>query len=445
MNEHRGLKDVMESDARVIVPVVERHVGDAAFYWSQLDRAARSPLLGLQGLLHFEKLLTAHLEGIEEAADTGWDLALRALRRWRSAGEVFVCAWLVFRLGPDRAQSRWGEVEQVLATDPRRMLRGVVAALLRMPPDIANDWASRFLQTGQPVMLQVAAWRAMARQPGLAGGLKQKRIAERWQGAAHGSDAYLRAAACRAAAGHAQAVAHLLSDTNQTVCAEAGIATAQAGGAPGLRALWLALWGLAGELPRLSGAYRAQAEHRLARWTGYLGTLVPHGHGAVVELLKLLPARMALALVLQHGDDRHLPWVQGHLANPECARMAGWVWASLLGVDLERLGLAHPPSRSEEQTHQPTDDVDPGLPLPNVKAIEDFDVAGVDPAHRLANRLKTIQGCMDLLEHGPQALRAIAARHLARLDVSPSGRPAFFDIKADARLQRQWLNAARAH
>ncbi|MDR2153822.1 MAG: hypothetical protein LBE78_02165 [Burkholderiaceae bacterium] len=442
------MKNAASGDSRVIVPVVERHVGDAAFYWSQLDRAAHSPLLGLQGLLHFEKLLTAHLEGIEEAAETGWHIALGALRRWHDAGELFVCAWLVFRLKPgQQADSRWHEMTQVLATDPDRMLRGLVAAVLRMPPHVADYWVSRLLQPVQPTMLQVAAWRAVARRPRQTGSLQQKRIAELWESAAHSSNAYLRAAACRAAVGigHARQVADLLSDVDRAVCAEAGITTAQAGETePGLRALWLALWGLAGELHQMSGAYRAQAEHRLARWTRHLGTLVPHGHGAVVELLTLLPTRMALALVLQHGDDRHLPWVRSHLSNPGCARMAGWVWASLLGVDLELLGLAHPPSRAQEQTHLPTDDLDPGLPLPDAKAIENFDVARIDPAYRLTNRLKTVEGCLDMLEHEPQALRSIAAGHLTRLNAEQSGGMVFFDTRADARQQSHWINAIKA-
>ena len=56
---------------RIIPPLVERHVGDAAFYWQQRDQSAHSPLLDWQALRHFDRLLEAHLDGIRAAGDAG--------------------------------------------------------------------------------------------------------------------------------------------------------------------------------------------------------------------------------------------------------------------------------------------------------------------------------------------------------------------------------------
>lgn len=65
-----------EQESQIIRAVVERHVGDAAFYWNQLDRSSRSPSLDINGLLHFERRMTAHLDGIVVAEESGWRLAI---------------------------------------------------------------------------------------------------------------------------------------------------------------------------------------------------------------------------------------------------------------------------------------------------------------------------------------------------------------------------------
>jgi len=63
----------------IVSSFVERHVGEAGFYWQQRDQCATAALVKFLKLRDFDLLLQAHLDGITAAGDTGWDLAWEAL------------------------------------------------------------------------------------------------------------------------------------------------------------------------------------------------------------------------------------------------------------------------------------------------------------------------------------------------------------------------------
>jgi len=92
-----------------IVPLLRRHLQDAAFYDMQLRKsqqralvqasdASAPPPLSLDKTQQFEDLLSAHLEGIWVAGPAAWPLALEALQRWRKFSEVFAAAWALLAL-----------------------------------------------------------------------------------------------------------------------------------------------------------------------------------------------------------------------------------------------------------------------------------------------------------------------------------------------------------
>lgn len=429
----------------LIEPLVERHVGDAAFYWGQLDRSAHSPLLKLSGILQFEKLLTAHMDGIEVAKQAGCELAMKALRRWRGAGEIFVSAHLALST-PQREQQwlRRDDLASVLDTDFQRMARGAISALVRSPAQTVSELIWEFIQPDQAGSLQLLGWRAIAINRALSLDITQREINELWDQATHSSSIHVRTAACRAThvAGTGQKVEKLLQDADRSTSVEASIALLKQGPSQsGLHHLWKSIWNQIEDTNRLTGAYKAQATHRLARWIRYLGVFVPTGNSNVPHLLELLPARLGLSFLLHHADSRYLPWIQKQMSNPQCARLAAWTWSTLLGLDLERSGLALPPARSEEATHQATDDLDPGLPLPNLALIQQVKPEQFPQEHSLASRLSSEDGCRQLLRHAPQAVRWIAAQNLMRLERQRGMNTWAFDIRADARIQLRLMNA----
>lgn len=413
--------------ALVIPALVERHVGDAAFYWRQHDRSAHSPLVTLGNLAHFDRLLQAHLDGIEVAREVGWALALQALRRWRGPGEAFVCTWLVLKHPPAAAAEWWQAVAGVVASDPERMLRGIISALLWAESRQAAPWVDEMAQPNQAPPWQVAAWRALARAPGrlAQSALDRPRWGQRLTLALASENAHVRAAACRAAAAlrNPSALGPLLKDSQAPVAAEAAIGLLPlepAAEAACLQTLWRAVWQQAQAMDTLTGSHQARAAHRLARWVRHLAMAVPVGHPDVGKLIELLPVRTGLSFVLHHGDLRQLAWVQTQLTNPQCARLAGWVWSAMSGIDLQRQGLAFAPVLYDEATAMPTDDLDPGLPLPNAEQIARQTLPPVDSGVRLAGQALGQELLTHLLAHGPQAQRWIAAQRARQLlpDVS---------------------------
>ena len=77
-----------ELKSPVIEPLIARHAEDAAFYWMQRSTNAHSPLLRFDRLMHFDRLLNAHLDGLRVAREAGWEHALKNLQRWKSSGEL---------------------------------------------------------------------------------------------------------------------------------------------------------------------------------------------------------------------------------------------------------------------------------------------------------------------------------------------------------------------
>jgi hypothetical protein len=144
-----------------------------------------------------------------------------------------------------------------------------------------------------------------------------------------------------------------------------------------------------------------------------------------------LPPRLRLQFILYHGDTAWLPLVREQMRNPECARYAGWVWSALTGVDLQANGLTLPARVEEAGREAPTDDLDPGLPLPDAQAVARAAPLPPGGQRTLLGQALDKLDVGALLQRAPQALRWIAARHLERRS---AGRIAF-DTLAHAREQ----------
>ncbi len=428
-----------------ITPLVRRHVGDAAFYWAQLDASVDSPQLRLDRLMHFNQLLDAHLDGLTLANPTGWQLSLEALQRWRGAGEAFVIAWLAIR--NDDAPVLAAVIDQV-RKQPDSLLRGVISALAWHPRSIGLDCIGYWSAADGDMVAQVAALRAAALMGAGATALAEPLLV--YLTSPH---APLRAAACRVAAtesarvrrGNADAPAWLqalhatLTDDDLAVRAEAAIALValrQRSTAPAVLARCVDAQ--AGILASATGWYRKQAARRLARWVRHMAQLSPVGHRNVSDLLAMLPPRIGLAFALYHGDPAHLPFVLGHMRDPETARYAGWVWQTLTGIDLAGNGLTLPePADTRQAPAAITDarrDADNGLPLPDAQAVGAFPVSLAPGGRVLLGQPLTRAHAIGLLADAPQAVRRIAAMALG--DQEPG---IAVNVRGPAALQYQAL------
>jgi len=124
------------------------------------------------------------------------------------------------------------------------------------------------------------------------------------------------------------------------------------------------------------------------------------------------------------------------MENDSCARLAGWVWQAITGIDLElaELTLPEPDQPAAWDTpERETDELDVGLPLPDQQKIATYPLSLPAAPVLLGQTLDQAQ-LVNLLKNAPQPLRWNAAQRLAILD----GKPAF-NIRARADMQHARL------
>ena len=392
-----------------IPALVTRHAGDAAFYWSQWDASTHSPLMVQQQREDLTRLLTAHLDGLRVAGSAGWDRACTELTRWQGAGEVFVTTLLA--LESPEASDRLKTVWNTLQRDPHRLLRGLISAVVWNGTQAAQPWVEYWSTSAHtPPLLRVAALRALRLvDPALPcpATVLQSGLAS--------ENAMIRAAACRllrSTRGYDLADgAALLSDPDRAVRADVAIA----GGYAGDKRCWPVLHNAVADqitdYNRLTGRPKQHVLRRLTRWVRHLGILTPANQPGTAQLLQLLPSRLTLLFILHHGDCRFLPVVESFMDNPDCARLAGWVWSALTGVDLELAGLCHPPHRLEGDPGA-TDNLDPGLPDPDRRLIQHSHLPRPDGHPVLLGQAMTQETLQTLPDNVPLALLWIARQRL---------------------------------
>ncbi|AGU47389.1 hypothetical protein VAPA_1c02590 [Variovorax paradoxus B4] len=417
-----------------IEPLVRRHAEDAAFYWQYIDTSRTSVHLSWQKFKHFDRMLGAHLEGLQVAGSAGLSTTLAALDRWKKAGEAFAGSWVAMQSGDAAGLAR---VMSLVRARPDTLLRGVVSALARLPLSRAQDILHRWSGEPSDPVTAVAALRAAAligapALPALSLPLAHWLV--------HPAP-FVRAAACRAAAATrsaspwqhepmasqardtAAALVQALGDSDHAVRAEASIALggSAAHRSQALAVLWRCVMVQAAHAQQATGWFRQQANRRLDRWLRHLACLVPMRHPDIPGLYAFLPARAGLYFALHHGDPSHLPYVTSRIAHPEEARYAAWVWQTLTGIDLAAHGLTleeHEPAGADDRQLLTAArlDADNGLPMPNLPAVQHAQLTlrlDLGTNQRLLyGRQATQAWLVELLQHAPQPLRAVAAHAL---------------------------------
>ncbi|NHZ38471.1 HEAT repeat domain-containing protein [Massilia rubra] len=408
-------------DPPVIYALVLRHAEDAAFYWSQLEWTIRSADVGFERLKHFNRLLDAHLDGLNVAGPTGLKISFAALERWLKPGEAFSCTW--FAISSDNARIL-DDVLKLLCRRPDQLVRGAISALAACHVDYFPTIAKRWSSVDAAPVAQVVALRAAA----LRGNTAVAQLDNPLPIYLHSQNLHIRAAACRACAAEGQPgsivplLREALSDPDLQVRAEAAIALGKLGDAQAaLPVLLQSVLIQASLYSCATGAIRAQASRRLQRWVRELAWLAPIGAPEARDFLAQLPPRMALTFALWHGDLAHIPFVIDQLADEDVGRYAGWVWQTLTGIDLNASGLAlpepDPASLDPDQLITETRlDADSGHPQADQAAVKAVTAASPHLVSRgkraLLGREIDARAALELLENAPQAIRAMAAQML---------------------------------
>ncbi len=423
------------------IDVIYRHVGDASFYWSQIDKISYSNTVTIDGVLNFEKILTAHLDGVIEANRIGWDISLNQLERWRGAGEIFVCSFIALSSPPELSLPKWKIIEKILIADPYRMLRGVVSAILRLKNRESRNWIIHFLKQRDSDLTKIIAWRCLAASSNIISQVDKESLYFIFRDSLNSENKFLRVSACRAIHSFdssAEISKLYINDEEFIVSAEAGIISSQYDNCNyGIDAIWRAIYKMATISLTQKGYDKFKSLHSLNRLVRYFGIFSPIGHPSIPKLLDILPTRLSILFLINHADPRYLPWIKNQLINPECSRLAGWAWSALCGIDIEKSNLTYPPMKLDSENINLTDDLDPGLPLPIFEKINAIDISSIPDESYLYFHFRSLSGCLNILKNGPQSLRWAASQRIKKFQNDDFSS---FSIKSDARSQLIILN-----
>jgi len=74
--------------------IIEQHAEEAAFLWLLYSQEQETPNPNPDQLAQLKKRINAHIKGLIQAGDDGWDCCAKALENHREPGEVFAAAML---------------------------------------------------------------------------------------------------------------------------------------------------------------------------------------------------------------------------------------------------------------------------------------------------------------------------------------------------------------
>ncbi len=143
--------------------VVEQHAEEAAFLWTQRDRAVEGPNFRRKDLERWDERVEAHLDGLRVAGRFGWQFCEKALEK-EKPGEAFAAGVLAFGSGdPDRIKS-------VLKAggSAAKLQRGLISALGWLPFSKVESIIKEFLGSELPAVryVGIAACAIHRRDPG---------------------------------------------------------------------------------------------------------------------------------------------------------------------------------------------------------------------------------------------------------------------------------------
>lgn len=406
-----------------IIPLIQRHASDAAFYWNQRDESITSTHLQLERLAHFDRLLQANLEGLIVAGDLGWDAALQALERWKGVSQLFVCARLALH---EKSTERFPVLFKRIEAQPNLLARGLISALAwhhQHADATAPDWIRYWLETATNPLLRTIALRAAScvgvdcHEQALRDCLAEL--------------SYQRAAAFRVLsipldkAGNTslantihQALENGLTDTAPHARAEAAISLlTHHHNQPALNILQNAVVLLTQQLNSLKGSQIKLAQRKLERWVTQLAVHYPIGDDQVGNLLDALSPGEQILFIATHGDAVFIPRLLMWADDPQLAPGVLWAIHAMTGVDAQAASI-----EADDDTHTASSiSKFKTMPIPNAVALRAWWLTQqAQYTHRERRLLGQILPAEDsrfndvfrkLFLHAPQAIRHLATQH----------------------------------
>ena len=402
----------------------EEHADEAAFLWKLRSGAVSDPLYDLDDLCALDERIEAHIDGLRLAGPEGLEAAEELVDEGESGAEfVAMCVAL-----HNRDMQIVARLIDLAAAQPE-LAAGFVSAL---------GWAKQ--ATVLPVLkgLVFPKLSPALHYLGVAGhAITRRDPGETLALALHSDDLRLRRRGLRAV-GECQRrdlLAELLRelDGEDPGCRfQAAWSGALLGDATAVSFLW--------KVAAEGGSHAAEACALAARCTDLARA------NERLATLETDAVETKLAGVAALGDPANLPWVLRLLDDPDWARQAGEVVATITGVDLDdaKLEAPAPDGHVSGPNDDPDDEdveMDPhdSLPWPEptlVRAWWAKHQGGFQPGVRYVAGKRPDEGWLDeLLRRGGQRLRGAAALELViRRPNTP-----LFEVRAPGFVQRTLL------
>ncbi|KXU83311.1 hypothetical protein CI15_29915 [Paraburkholderia monticola] len=339
-----------------ILPIVSRHVEDAADLWSTRSMLVRAPHVKIRHIGRFDERIAAHLDGIAVAGEVGWKLCEEALAT-ASAGAIFTATVRAIEDANEPAVEKLLSIAEALPA----ARNGLIAAFGWVSGQRLVGLVSRMLRSSNPFrrMVGMAACAMHRVDPGKS------------------------------------------------------LETAIVDPEPVVRAKALQVAGDLGRDDLLPFCVSSldDADARCRFWAAWSGVLLGDRHVALAKLvesneepvsltrsplqlaLMAMDLRAAQALLARiakergHGrdlircvaaacDPSYVPWLIGLMSDLRLTRLAGEAFSWITGADLAWLDLERKPSENVEvgPSDDPQDnlvalDEDSGLPWPDSEKV----------------------------------------------------------------------------
>lgn len=127
--------------------IIAQHAEDAAFLWTQRRGEIDGRSFGEIDVGRIDQRLSAHLAGLIEAGEAGWNAARARYADYPEAGEVFVLAMLALHAGEAAALDAALDAARAAGTEGRRGFSGAIA---RTPPDRLRPCVADWLAAADP-------------------------------------------------------------------------------------------------------------------------------------------------------------------------------------------------------------------------------------------------------------------------------------------------------
>jgi len=394
--------DPAETSSLVNLQTVEEHTTEAAFLWTQRQRAAVAPHFKLNHLQLVDRRLQSHLVGLRIARESGWSIAQQSVDA-DDPGTVFTLGWLAFSSG---IVDHMRDALAVALAAPRG-IEALVSALAWLPSAAAHDIAIRLSRSSEG-SYRLIGHRALSE-------LGEHNVST-LEAAIHDPEEAVRGSGLKGI-GEAGCVAlettarRALQDHNLTCAYSAAWSLALMGDPAAARTAYDL--GLDSKSDPLIARDAIEISMRCApdEWC----------RQSIRNLLAQLDQRrLAIVGAGALGDPVVVPWLIDQCEDPLHARVAGEAIATITGADLSYLDLVRDiEEASEEDDDSPLSTEDDDLPQPDAELLRGWwkEQGGrFAPGGRyLSGSPVSLETASTVLRTGYQRQRAAAAIELSRL------------------------------